>query len=601
MKSFSPDLERQVRELALQEIRKSDSLWAEYKQRTKPPFLRMDWWMKWIGRLFLPFMLLGLPFVFSILLTGTRRFAEHVPSTGLDNSTQLTLALLSLLLIGFLTLLAGGNDRAYFKGVCTDLAELWRPYSLRVMAFLPIHDYKIRRLILRDNAIGLVFGLLFHIYLFGYLATYYTESLNGLYVTAGVLVLQILTIAAASVIVYAYSPVNRRLRQTLMWIGNIILIAMLFTGMGGTVLPDYAAKALSLFLYISPTGWVSAAYVHGYLEGTWSAWLFLIPSALLIGFGTKLFLEIKATKFSIKEFVNMREGIWYGVIENGFSVPAELPEPPPLFATTNSTKETQEPSTSLSVSEAEQRVLEGAYLKEKTLKPTQFLERIDNRFLSFRERTIRRNWLKPISYIWQLLALTACLGICLLVPLLLPKNEATPYWFFPCLFVFFIHTVGEGGVGLRSKLVVYYPVDFREVVKTMQKRTLFVSIVYGPVMIAYALIIAQLTEITIFQSFLSSMSFLVLMLGLQPIVECLKLSDMTNDTKKIRMWAFWLSGIISFGGASLLVISTTLYPSVQLACLAAAVIIGTSTGKYYTGAYHRGTFDLVSKLRQTTR
>jgi hypothetical protein len=83
------------------------------------------------------------------------------------------------------------------------------------------------------------------------------------------------------------------------------------------------------------------------------------------------------------------------------------------------------------------------------------------------------------------------------------------------------------------------------------------------------------------------------MLGIQPLLDCLKLSASTNDTKRVGLFVFW------WGGNGLLILAMFVLVRaadlpIQCASLALVWLVSTLMWWYYDRAYRLGKFDVIA-------
>jgi hypothetical protein len=116
----------------------------------------------------------------------------------------------------------------------------------------------------------------------------------------------------------------------------------------------------------------------------------------------------------------------------------------------------------------------------------------------------------------------------------------------------------------------------------------------APLLISYGLALAPLAAIPASEAFLCSLLPVLVVLGMQPLADCYKLSERTNDTKQLNLFIFW------WGGNGLLILALFVIIRVpdlpiQYAALAVTWLVSISMWWYYDRAYRLGRFDLFPR------
>jgi hypothetical protein len=139
-----------------------------------------------------------------------------------------------------------------------------------------------------------------------------------------------------------------------------------------------------------------------------------------------------------------------------------------------------------------------------------------------------------------------------------------------------------------------FPVKFDELCWTSFRRELLRSFAFLPLVAAYGAMAAAVMRYPLWQSVLYSAIPLVVMVCAQPIIDCLKLSFCTNDTRRVSMWLLWVGGGTAYFFAGCIVIFV---PSAawRLGAVGCCGLISGSVVLWYRAAYHRGVFDVILK------
>jgi hypothetical protein len=110
MKIISRQLERDLRKAVQRDLRQSPELWREYSTR------------RWGSRIFaavqaglILLALIGIPILSLVLSMPLLGFGDEQALTGQPNEPHIILGVYSLVGLGFLMIIAGGNNRAYVR------------------------------------------------------------------------------------------------------------------------------------------------------------------------------------------------------------------------------------------------------------------------------------------------------------------------------------------------------------------------------------------------------------------------------------------------------------------------------------------------------
>jgi hypothetical protein len=149
----------------------------------------------------------------------------------------------------------------------------------------------------------------------------------------------------------------------------------------------------------------------------------------------------------------------------------------------------------------------------------------------------------------------------------------------------------EAGHGRRATPILLKPVQFEELSRASSKRALVRGVVSAPLLVAFGMLMTVPRGGAAWSAALSFLILAGIVVTTEPLLDCLKLSQQSNDTKRISMWVFWLGGGGAFAVVALLAL---LYPDPNLrylALLGCAVISG-GMWQVYRSAYNRGAFDM---------
>jgi hypothetical protein len=166
----------------------------------------------------------------------------------------------------------------------------------------------------------------------------------------------------------------------------------------------------------------------------------------------------------------------------------------------------------------------------------------------------------------------------------------------PLLFLPFVRILGTDHFSdQRAHLLSLYPVALDEICHLGIKRELIRIMWFVPLMALYGFIVGLMIGTPVLFEVLNCVIPLGLFVCAQPIIDCYKLSNATDDTKRISLiWILWLGGGVVFFAVAMIVVVTTSAGVKVLAILGEAIISG---GMYYfyRAAFHRGVFDVILK------
>jgi hypothetical protein len=497
MKLRDRKLERRVRRGVQREIRQSPEEWREYRSRR--------WrWRRWvlyptIIRLAVPLGMVLMPVSFSLpLVIGF--FNPRVGGVVPLETIEFVFGLYSFAITCLLMAIAGFNDRAYVSSNRDNSLGLFSdPIDLRVLAHLPLPD----RIFCSPHswvecAVAVFVAVLWLGAPFAVVAWKLGFDLAGCVTSTATMVLVLLTVVAALMIVCAYSPTRRRLRQFVAPVGLALFFGTMAAAMIRVTMGDLPGMVPRAFLWLTPYGWVSAAFIYGYIDGNNSAWLMLIPAAAFVLVAIPLVIEWLRSDFAIKEFVITSSG-WHGVIERGFRVPKELPEPPPLMPPKERPPRAAE---QLGTADAARITQAAEYLRDRPWSPFQVLERFRDVALTRRERLILRIWSgtyeQPTIQWLVLLALLSLVTIVICVFVAPAELELENFWV-PLFLLFpvryYIRREATEVERWRPPRFAGLPIEFREACRAAWKQELFRAALMAPLLIVCGLTIAPLATL----------------------------------------------------------------------------------------------------------
>jgi hypothetical protein len=600
MKLRDRKLECNIRRVARRELRQSPKQWREYRSRR--------WqWRRWVFyltiiRLAVPLGMILIPVSFSFpLIVGL--FNPRVAGVLPMETVEFVFGVYSVAITCLLMAIAGFNDRAYVSSNRDYSLGLYSdPIDLRVLAHLPVPD----RIFCSPHswvksAVAVFVAVLWLGAPFAIVAWKLSFDLAGYVTTAVTALVTLLTVAAALSIGCAYSPTRRRLRQFIVPVGLALFVGTIVGAMIRVTMGDLPGIVPRAFLWLTPYGWVSATFIYGYIDGNDSAWLVLIPAVAFVLVAIPLVIEWLRSDFAIKEFVVTSSG-WHGVIERGFRVPKELPEPPPIMQPKNEQSFAPKPT---DATEGARSVVLSAYLHDPPWQPYQMVERLRDAALTSRECLILRLWTgsyEKLTIQWTALAagLVACAIVAMLPGDIKPNEQQFAVCVLPLAVLYFTRLCIRRERIKADRLYGpnngYLPIGFVELSRAAWKQELVRGILAAPLFVGYGLAVAPFARLSTWHGVLHAILPLLLAAGCQPVLDCLKLSASTNDTSRISFQVFWIGGSVALG---LLIIVAAVVPSLSLpiryAALSLLSVVTVIMWWYYSRAYRLGKFDLVAR------
>lgn len=589
MKLRDRKLERNLREAVQCEVRQSPELWRQYSIRL------------WQSRLdaalvaaVMSVVVIGTPVVVTIVSIPLLGFGEEQAAAGRTNDPDITLGLYSLVALGVLAIIAGGNDRAYvsLRGKSTSHQGV----SIRSPAFLPFRDQEFRSMPRRLIAASLTVVCLFFAAPYVLLAWRMAIDFSTCLAAAGLFVVHLLVLFAAYLVVLAYSPVRKLVRECFILSGLFLCLVCPFIGLKGLSLPQPLSAMVRGALYVSPTGWVNAVFLEGLVGGATLAWLLLIPAAIVILSAVPLFWEWLRSEFHLREFAVTPHG-WYGVIERGFRVPAKPPEPLPLFGpltkrpwTIHLLPSDIEPSFSVRLRDC---------IGDPTWRSCELIEKLRDGWLTQRERTVLRVWsgsYERLTAQWAglLCALVVCVGLALLIRAAPAKQRDVPLWGMPFVALAFSRLCIRAGPEFGEAHVFrWFPVSFREACRAAWKQAIVRAACALPLMLGYGAIVAAIVDLPLLVGGLYALVPLIVMLAMEPVIYTEKLGLSLDDL--IAIITLLVLHCCVFVAAGL-VAASFISPYFPLRIVALGLLFPVNGGLWwcYDRMYRLGKFDLAS-------
>lgn len=600
--------DRTLRAKAHREIAQCESLRAEYRRRRSGRWLRVFY--GYLAQISLPVGILGMPLSMAMgtIAVGLEFVRQGAP---IDVTTAAVLGLHAVQLCGVLMMVVGISDRAFFSGGTDELGIRLPIASLRILVHLPVSDADLKRANTVQNALLLFPLVVFCGVPYALLAWEFSGIPNLVPVIASLAIAHTLTCASACGIAVAYAPVQRVAKQWLWWIGLFVFLGAIFAGFGLARLGADNASLVQFVLFITPSGWVGAALLEGFIRGNPGGWLWLCPAMLTISFAGWIIYQQWKSGFAIREFiVSPIDGRWYGVIERGFRVPVKLPPPPPIFGKVRHQSSgvrdvtMAESPGALSVFEPGSVALRVSLFGEPTHRSWEFLDRMHDNLLSRRERLLMRRWPTCHNLTIQWIAVLAALTASSLFVIWLgragdEREFEVAAWGLVATCVAFVpfmtaNANAERYVAGPANYLMLYPAGFEEVFFANWKHALIFYSALAPLAALYGAFVSSRLEEPLLRGVVFGLTPVAVCVIAQPFIDCMKLSSATNDTKRLSMWLLWLAGGITLATCSVIAMLWPRLDVRMIAILGAACSSG-ATWLFYRRAFHRGDFDLLVK------
>lgn len=534
-------LHKALRDRVRREVRASPMLGSEYQRRRRAArkwrlFHELSRWVMIPGAIIMPISIgcfSALP-VLPGLAPDRGQFVGGIQSRALWS-----LVALSASLVTFSVLIA------------TMLSEqIWRSRDVSVHAYYPVDDRRyLRRRLAGALAVSSVSCITIAIVLGAVAAIHHatvaTWFLVGLFCLADWLV-----VAATAILIAAY--VRWRVYTDFVAVGALLasVIAAPMLGAGGAQsIAMSPAIACALFA-LSPPGWVHATFYFGAIEGSWAAWLFLLPAATLVGLAARWF----AGTFTIHEFAFSDGRATIAAFDGSLRLAT------PLFWDQRRLKLAAATGCKSNGALVEDAAGPAAMVPKDFCRPRDWarlgwVERFVAARLSQRQRLLLE-CSSPDKPYWSLLwavglVLAAAAGLALCLP-----NDARGRSgeFLAGVLNLAGLLVATSGSSTRSPgraWHAYFPVGFRELLHALSAQAIWRGGAAIPAMLALNVIGALLGGRSLLDAVAGFSAVCLAALGCYLFGCCLMASSSTNDTADRRVWAAWLIALFVLGSLSL--------------------------------------------------
>lgn len=531
-------LHKTLRDRVRREVRASPVHWSEWMRRRRAArkWRLLNVLSRWVmisGAIWMPIVVgcLSAAAILPGFVPDRGQFVGGLPSRELWSLVALSASLFALSVL-----------------IAIMLSEqIWRSRDVSVHLYYPVDDRRyVRRQLAEVMAVSSVGCITIAIVLGAVAAlqsaTIATWFLVGLFCLADWLVA-----AATAILIAAY--VRWRIDADFVGVGALLalVIAAPMLGAGGAQISAMSPAIACALFALSPAGWVHAAFYFGAIQGSWAAWLFLLPVATVIGLAARWFTGT----FTIREIAFSEGRATIAAVDGSMRLAT------PLFWNQRRPELTAATRRKSKIALAEGAAGTPALAPKVFCRPRDWshlgwVERFVAARLTERQRLLlecsspdqpywTRLWIAGLAF-----AVGAGLALCW------PNDARGPSGEFLGGMLNVAGLLVAIFMGSRGRAWhAYFPVGFSELLRALFAQALWRAAAAIPAMLALNVIGALLGGRSLFDAIAGFAGGCLAALGWYLFGCCLMASSSTNDTANRRIFAAWLIAIFVLGSLSL--------------------------------------------------